>query len=104
MQWRETKIKSFDKIGNEERIQESQRAIFLMNIVCKIYERVKKLQNENKQANISSMQTIGQKNRSTIDNLIVMNAIIGKQRQNHKNTYILYADAEKCFEKLWLKD
>ena len=51
-----------------------------MNIVCKVYERVKKLQNENKKANISSMLTAGKKNRSNIDNLIMMNAIIEKQR------------------------
>ena len=33
-----------------------------------------------------------------------MNAIIEKQRQDNKTTYILYADAEKCFDKHWLKD
>ena len=65
---------------------------------------MKKLQNENKQASISSMQTAGKKIRSIIDNLIIMNAIIEKQRQNHKSTYILFADAEICFEKVWLKD
>ena len=55
-----------------------------MNIVCKVYERVKKLQNENKRANIS-IQTAGKKNRSTIiDNIIIMNAIIEKQRQGNK--------------------
>ena len=75
-----------------------------MNIVCRVYERVKKLQNENRQANISSMQTNGKKNRSAIDNLIIMNAIIEKQRQDNENTYILYADAEKSFAKLLLKD
>ena len=75
-----------------------------MNIVCRVYERVKKLQNENRQANISSMQTNGKKNRSAIDNLIIMNAIIEKQRQDNENTYILYADAEKSFGKLLLKD
>ena len=64
-----------------------------MNIVCKVYERVKKLQNENKDANKSSMQTAGKKNRSTIDNLIIIKAIIEKQRQDHKKTYILFADA-----------
>ena len=104
IQWKETKIKSVYKGGNKERIQESQREIFLMNIVCKVYEKVKELQNENKQANISSMQTAGKKNRSTIDNLIILNAIIEKQRQHNKNTYIFYADAEKYFNKLWLKD
>ena len=51
-----------------------------MKIVCKVYERAKKLKNENKQGNISNMQTAGKKNRSTIDNLITMNAIIEKQR------------------------
>ena len=75
-----------------------------MNIVCKVYERVKKLQNENKKANISSMQTAGKKNGSNIDNLIMMNAIIEKQRQDHKNTYILFSDAEKRFGKLRLKE
>ena len=104
IQLRETKIKSVYKGGNKERIQESQRGIFLMNIVCKVYERVKKLQNENKQANISSMQIAGKVNRSTIDNLIIINLIIEKQRQDNKDTYILYADAEKYFDKLWLKD
>ena len=68
-----------------------------MKILCKVCERVKKLQNENKQANISSMQTAVNKSRSTMDNIIVMNAIIEKQRQDHKNIYIFYADAEKCF-------
>ena len=59
IQWKETKIKSVYKGTNKERIQESQREIFLMNIVCKVYERVKKLQNEKKQVNISSKQTVG---------------------------------------------
>ena len=79
IKWSETKIKSLYKEGNKEKIQKSQRGIFLMNIVCKIYERVKKLQNENKQANIPSMQTARKKDRATIDNRIITNAIIEKQ-------------------------
>ena len=58
-----------------------------------LYERVKKLQNGNKQANISSIQTAGMKNRPSIENLTIMNAIIKKQTQYHKNTFILFADA-----------
>ena len=64
-----------------------------MNIVFKVYERIK-----NKKANKPSMQTAGRKNRATIDILIIMNAINEKQRQDHKNTYIFYADAKKM---LW---
>ena len=70
----------------------------------KVYERVKKLQNENKKANILSMKTTRKKNRSTMDNLIIMIAIIEKQRQDHKNTYILYTGEEKCYDKVILKD
>ena len=51
-----------------------------MNIISKVYERVKKLKNENKQVNKSSMQTAGKKNRSTVDNLIIMNAINKKNK------------------------
>ena len=61
-----------------------------MNTVFKVYERIK-----NKKANKSSMQTSGRKNRTTIDNLIIMNAINEKQRQDHKNTYVFYADAKE---------
>ena len=38
------------------------------------------------------MQTAGRKNRSTMDNLIIMNPIIEKQKQDYKNTYILFAE------------
>ena len=62
MRWGKTNIKSVDKEGNKESIQESQREMFLMNIVYKVYGRVKKLHNEYKQANISSMQTEGKVN------------------------------------------
>ena len=75
-----------------------------MNIVYKAYEGVKKLKNENKQANIPSMQNAGKIKRSIIDNLIIINAIKENQRQVNKNMYILYADAEKYFDKLWFKD
>ena len=65
---------------------------------------MKKLQDENKQTNISSMQTAGKKNRSTIDNLIIINAIIKNKDKTSKILTYCFADAEKCFDKLWLKD
>ena len=76
----ETKIKSVYKWRNTEKIQESHRWIFLINIVCKVHEGMKKLQNKKKkQTNISSMQTARKKKRSFIDYLIIMNAIIKKK-------------------------
>ena len=65
----------------------------------KLYIYIKKIQNEAIQSNMSNMQTAGKKSRSTTDNINIINAIIEKQIQNHKNTYLFFADAEKCFDK-----
>ena len=40
-----------------------------MNTISKIYESVLKILNENKNENISQMQTAERKQRSTVDNL-----------------------------------
>ena len=55
-------------------------------------------------SNISQMQTAGRKQRSTIDNILIVSSIIEKRRQKKQNTYLMCADAAKCFDKLWLKD
>ena len=53
---------------------------------------------------MSEMQAAGRKDWSAMDNLIIMNAIIENQRAEKFNTYMFFADAVKCFDKLWLKD
>ena len=50
------------------------------------------------------MQIAGRKERSAMDNLIIMNTIIENQRPQKLNTYIFFADAVKCFDRIWLKD
>ena len=82
LQWRETSIKSLYKGGgSKEKFQESQRGISITNIVSKAYEIVKKIQNEAIQSNMSNMQTAGKKSRSTMDNIIRINATIEKQNK-----------------------
>ena len=53
---------------------------------------------------MSEMQLAGKKGRSAMDNLIIMNTITENQRVQTLNTYMFFADAVKCFDKLWLKD
>ena len=53
---------------------------------------------------MTQMQTSGRKQRSTVDNLMILNSIIENQRQNENKTNLFFADAKKCFDKLWLKD
>ena len=45
-QWRQTLIKSKYEGGNKVNINESQRRIFLVNIISKVFELVKRIQNE----------------------------------------------------------
>ena len=54
-QWQLTTVKSIHKGGVKENIQENQRGIFLVNTVSKIYESALKIQNENKNENMSQM-------------------------------------------------
>ena len=50
------------------------------------------------------MQIAGRKQRSAVDNLIIINSIIENQRQYKNKTYIFFAGAKKCLDKLQLKD
>ena len=72
-QWQLTTVKSIHKSGVKENIQENQRGIFLVNTVSKIYESALKVQNENKNENMSQHQTAGRKQRSTVNNIIILN-------------------------------
>ena len=42
--------------------------------------------------------------RSIHDNLFTLQAIIDDNKNHKKDTYILFKDAEKCFDTLWLND
>ena len=53
---------------------------------------------------MSEMRTAGRQERWAMDNLIIMNTIIENQSAQKLNTYMFFADAVKCFDKLWLKD
>ena len=89
IQWRQTTIKIIYKDGNKSKISESQRGIFLVIIISKVYELVKITQNEKNNSKMSEMQTAGRKKRSAMDNLIIMNNIIENQRAQKLNTHIL---------------
>ena len=72
--------------------------------ISKVYELVKTTQNEKSNSKISKMQAPGRKDRSPMNNLIIMNTIIENQRVQKLNTYMFFEDAVKCFDKLLLKD
>ena len=50
------------------------------------------------------MQSAGKEQRSRMDNIVIVSAIIEQRRIEKSSTYIFFADAVKCFDKLWLQD
>ena len=103
-QWKTMLVRSIDKKGKGNNLKDTQRGIFLTNMVSKVYEKVKKVQNERYLDNMSEMQMAGRMGYSTMDNIIIVSAIIKDNKERKKPTYLLFGDAEKCFDKLWLKD
>ena len=52
----------------------------MVNVVSKVYERVKNTQIEKIHKNMNQMQCAGRTQRSTMDSIIIMSAIIEKRR------------------------
>ena len=65
---------------------------------------MKNRNNDKINSHISEFQSGGRKGLATVDNHIVLSEIIRKNRKLGRRTYIVYGDAVKCFDKLWLKD
>ena len=102
-QWNRMKIKSIIKNKGSRKELKNRRGLFLTSIPSKVFERI--LMNGTKNMiKIDEHQLGGRKGRSTKDNLIVMMAILERNRELNVNTYMVFADAMKCFDKLWLKD
>ena len=70
-----------------------------------MYERIKLTRNNESINNgISKYQCGGSKGKSTIDHIMTLNEIISYNKYLNKETYIIFADAYKCFDKLKLKN
>jgi len=95
------KIKSIYKNKGSRMEMKNRRGIFLTNIVSKLYEKV--IMNKTKEhIKISKYQ--GQEGRSIKDNWIAIMAVMDMNRRLKRDTHMLFADAVKCFDKLWLDD
>ena len=96
------RIKSIHKKGARTKMK-NKRGLFITNVISKVYERIIKERNSER-AKLSASQTGGVTGRSTIDNTMVMLAIVERNKYLKKPTFITFADIEKCFDKLWLED
>ena len=84
---------------------EKRRGLFITSILSKLYENIKlNRNNESISKGISKYQCGGEKGKSSLDHILTLNEIIEYNKYLNKETYVLFADAYKCFDKLNLKN
>ena len=102
--WQKVIVKAISKPGPLLEM-DYKRGLFLTDVISKLYEKI--LKNRNKQQinqYISPYQTGGVKGKTTVDHIMVLSEIIRRNRKMGRKTYVVFGDAVKCFDKLWLKD
>jgi hypothetical protein len=99
------RIKVLTKNKKKKMEMEYKRGLFLTNIISKCVEKI--LLNRRQETIKEYMQPFqngGTKKRGPCDNLFIANNVIEDFRDRKENLYLLFADLEKCFDKLHLKD
>ena len=103
-EWQKMEIRAIHKTGARYSMG-NKRGLFLTNNVSKIYEKIVKERNSDDfTEGISEWHTGGVSERSTVDTMMTMTAVIEQNIYLRQNTYLTFTDAEKCFDKLWLLD
>ena len=102
-QWERMLVKSVYKNKGKKSEMKNRRGIFLTSVIGKVFEKtvLKKVEGDIK---VCKFQNGGRKERSAKDNLLSLMAVVDRNKELKNNTYVLFADAEKCFDQLWLED
>ena len=102
--WKAVLIKTIGKPGSVLEMN-NKRGLFLTEVLSKLYEQILKSRNEDQVRDfVSPFQTGGVKERATVDNHIIFSEMIRNNKKLGRKTYVVFGDAVKCFDKLWLKD
>ena len=103
-QWEDMKIRTVDK-GKGWLEMKEKRGLFMTNILSKCMEKILfKRREEELIEGLTQFQCGGVKGRGTQDNLFAVNHVINEYRKRKRNLYLLFADIEKCFDNLWLRE
>ena len=98
-QWEMMKIKSLFKEG--KKMASNTRGLFITSVVSKVKEKT--IRNRNTISS-SIFQLGGKKGVAPVDHTLVMLEMINRNRYLGCDTYLVFVDMQKCFDKLWLED
>ena len=103
-EWEKLKILSLHKKGSKQELN-NRRGIFITSNISKIFEKARmEVIREKINESISRFQCGGLEGCSTVDHLLTLNAVVDYHKYIGASTYIFFADAYKCFDKLDLND
>ena len=100
--WEEVRIKSIHKKGSTLEMN-NRRGVFVTNIISKLWEKII-LQKLQESLEIDIHQNGGQKGKGTLDNLMAILTVQQRAKKANQEVFMIFADAYKCFDRLWLKD
>ena len=102
--WANMIIKSIYKGKKSKKEMNNRRGLFLTSVICKLFERTKLDKDRDIiESKMSKFQNGGVQGKSPIDNKMILNATIDYNNFINSETYVFFADAHKCFDKLDLK-
>ena len=105
IEWIEMLIISLYKNKGKREDMENRRGLFITSTISKVYEKVLQINNIKKyEEKVSKYQCGGRKEKMPADHVMTLNAVIDYNKFLGRETYILFADAYKCFDKLNLKE
>ena len=97
-------ILSLHKNKGKKEDMENRRGLFITSTIGKVYEKVLKNNNSEKyEERVSKYQCGGRKEKAPVDHVLTLNAVIDYNKYIGRETFVLFADAYKCFDKLNLK-
>ena len=102
--WANMIIKSIYKGKKSKKEMNNRRGLFLTSVICKLFERTKLDKDRDIiESKLSKFQNGGVQGKSPIDNKMILNATVDYNNFINCETYVFFADAHKCFDKLDLK-
>ena len=99
-QWKISMLINIDKGKKDNEKLENKRGISLCNSIIKLFEKII-LNLLNKHLNFTESQAGARPQKSTLNNLFTIKSIIQQRKHEGKETYVVFIDIGKAYDKVW---
>ena len=99
-QWKISMLINIDKGKKDNEKLENKRGISLCNSIIKLFEKII-VNRLNKHLNFTESQAGARPQKSTLNNLFTIKSIIQQRKHEGKETYVVFIDIGKAYDKVW---